>query len=91
MFDVTEVLKGLQAALDTAKNLAPVAQALGMPAEVAVIANVASAAADVANNIAQRIEDGRIVASNEDAAAVRSILADLQAENDNLARIVGAS
>lgn len=91
MFDVSEVLKGLQAALDTVQKLGPVAQALGMPAEVVAIANVASAAVSVASNIVDRIEEGKVVASNTDAAAVRAILADLQTENDKLAAAIAAS
>jgi hypothetical protein len=89
--DVVKATEGLQAALDTAQKLAPVAVALGMPEQVADIANVANAAVSVASNLAERINEGRIVASSGDADKVRAILAGLQAENDKLAAAIDAS
>lgn len=91
MMNISGILGGLQAALGTVKKFAPVAEAFGLPAVVSTVAEVASAAIEVAENAIERINDGRVVASNEDAAQVRSILAELQAENDKLAAKIAAS
>lgn len=91
MLNIAETLKGLQGALDAVKKLAPAASVLGVPAAVVAVAEIASAAVTVATNVVDRIEDGKVVVSNTDAAAVRSILADLQAENDKLAAVIARS
>lgn len=85
------LITGLNGALDLASHLAPLAEALGLPAEVSKVADAVSAATAVASNVVARIEEGKIVAANGDAANVRAILADLQAANDALAAKIAGS
>lgn len=91
MKNLSDILEGLQGALTTAQKLAPVAEAFGLPVQVTAIASMAKAAVDVAQNVVERIEDGRIVASNEDAGRARALLSDLQDANDALAAKISAS
>lgn len=81
-----QLIDQLKRGLDTAQGVAATASALGVP-----YAGLAKALLEIAQNVSQRIEEGQIVATSEDRAAVASIIGQLQVENDRLAAEIDQS
>lgn len=87
--DIRSLSETLKAGLATVQALAPLA-ALGGPGAVGV-ASIVSGLAKVGEQIMEKIEDGTVVATSDDKAEVQGLLAQIQSENDQLARRVDAT
>lgn len=90
-FNFTGLLDGLKKGLDTVETLMPIATALGAPTElVSQVTNIAGALIETGQNVAARIEEGTVVATSTDQDELKSILARIQAKNDELAAYIEA-
>ncbi len=86
--DIKATINAMQQGLTTVQAFAPFL-ALGGPA-AAGVGKIAESVATVGQAVLENIEAGLIVATSDDEAAIKAILADVQAENDKLAaRIAG--
>jgi hypothetical protein len=84
--DLGKIFSTLQSVTETAESVAGPAAALGIP-----YAGLVKAGLDVARNIEQRVADGVVVASSDDRAKVKQIIADLETANDALAAAIDES
>lgn len=84
--DLETILENLEKGLAAATSIAGPLAAVGVP-----YAGVAKALLEVAENVRQRIEEGRLVATEKDRARVAEIISGLQAENDRLNAEIEAS
>lgn len=90
-FDFSNMLSGLQSGLAVVEQLSTTATALGAPAGlIATVAKIGGALVETAQNVKQRVDEGAIVVSSDDQARLQSILATLQAKNDELAAYIEA-
>lgn len=90
-FSFKGLLDGLKRGLETVETLLPIATALGAPTGlVETVIKIGGAVFETGQNIAERVEEGKIVASSEDQAELKSILARIQAKNDELAAYIEA-
>lgn len=88
-FSMTNFISGLQHAVAAVETLLPVATALGAPTGmVQKVTDIAGAAIDVAQNVSTRIDEGKIVATSQDQDQLKTVLASLQAKNDELAAYI---
>ena len=85
---VSNIVNGLEFALKTIGEIAPVAQKFGI---VAPVATIAISAVSIAQNILARVEEGKEVLSSHDEAKIKAILADIQSCNDKLNEAVNNS
>lgn len=87
--DINQLSGALRSGLAAVQALAPLA-ALGGPIPAAA-ASIAATLADIGQNLLDKVEDGSIVATSADAARVKGLLAEIRAENDQLAQRIAAS
>lgn len=87
--DINQLSGALRNGLAVVQALAPLA-ALGGPT-AAGAASIAATLADIGQNLLDKVEDGSIVATSDDAATVKGLLAEIRAENDQLAQRIAAS
>lgn len=78
----TQIQAILQQGLATLRALAPLAQ-LGGPV-VANVAAYAASLAEIGQNIMDKIADGTVVATSDDEATIKALIADIQTENDGM-------
>lgn len=91
-FNFAGLLSGLQKGLDTVQALLPIATALGAPTGlVDKVTNIAQATLETGQHVQAKIEEGTIVATSQDQDQLKSILAQIEAENDALAAYIDAS
>lgn len=81
--DWSTLLPTLRQGLEVVRQLEPIVGALGGPV-VGGAANVAGGLAEIALNALQRAETVQDAMSTEDQAELRTILAELQARNDQV-------
>jgi hypothetical protein len=86
MMDLKTILASLDGYVDA---LAPLAAAFGPQA--ALVGAMASAANDVVQDVARRVEEGQWAATSEDQVALKALADKLAAENDRLAAVIAAS
>lgn len=86
--DIRTTINALQQGLTTVQAFTPFL-ALGGPA-AAGVGKIAASVAEVAQSVLENVESGLIVATSDDADAIKAILADVQAENDRLASRIAA-
>lgn len=87
--DFRSILHGLEQGLAVVDKLKPFA-ALGGP-QVAAIATVVGGLADTARELIKHGEDAATLVTTTDLDKAREIQAKLQAENDELGKLVDAS
>lgn len=88
-FNFSGLLDGLKRGLETVETLLPIATALGAPTGlVTSVIGIASAVLETGQNVAVRIEEGKVVASSDDQAELKSILSRIQSKNDELAAYI---
>lgn len=91
-FSMPAALAALRTGLNLVQALAPLATAAGAPAGLAEkVTGIAGAVLDTAENINQRIDEGKIVASATDQDQLKALVAGIQAENDELDRFIDAN
>lgn len=91
MANVDNILKGLQTAVNAIDTLMPAAEALGLPDIISKVSGVISSTVDVAINVKQRIDEGKIVVANEDRDEIEAIIGRLTIANDELAKRIADS
>jgi hypothetical protein len=90
-FNLGSLLSGLQSGLAVVEQLSATATALGAPTGlVTTVAKIGGALLETAQNVKQRVDEGKIVASSTDQAQLKTILETLQAKNDELAAYIEA-
>jgi len=87
---ISSLIPGLEKALEAVQTLAPVSKALGGP-DLAAIASLTTAVVAVGANVAARVEQGKIVASERDLAVIKAINTELALVNDELAKHIAIS
>lgn len=87
----------LRAALDIlhkgtaiADNISPLLSAFGVP-QAANVIKIVETLTKLAETVLLRIEEGRIVATSTQKAELEAIIANLQARNDALAKVIAGS
>lgn len=88
--DLAGVANSLHKIINVVDDLMPIAKVLGGPA-IEPIANIIDAATEIGSNALTALEGGRAVASSRDEALIRTALADLEARNDKLTKLIEAS
>jgi hypothetical protein len=73
-----------------AQDLPPVVKALGGPALAAAV-KITETVTSIATNVLDRVEEGKIVASSDEAAEIKTIIVKLAAINDALASEIAKS
>lgn len=86
--NIASTINAMQQGLTTVQAFAPFL-ALGGPA-AAGVGKIAESVAEIGQAVLENIEAGLIVATSDDADAIKAILADVQAENDRLAARIAA-
>lgn len=81
------VIDGLQSGLDAVARMAPLASELG----AGPMAKLAGSLAEIASNTLERIQEGRVVATERQASVIRHINAELATHNDALAALIAKS
>lgn len=91
-FSMPVALAALRTGLNLVQALAPLATAAGAPEGLAEkVTGIAGAVLDTAENITQRIDEGKIVATATDQDQLKALVAGIQAENDELDRFIDAN
>jgi hypothetical protein len=91
-FSISTALAALRTGLNLVQALAPLATAAGAPEGLAEkVTGIAGAVLDTAENITQRIDEGKIVATSTDQDQLKALVAGIQAENDELDRFIDAN
>jgi hypothetical protein len=91
-FSMSTALAALRTGLNLVQALAPLATAAGAPEGLAEkVTGIAGAVLDTAENINQRIDEGKIVATATDQDQLKALVAGIQAENDELDRFIDAN
>jgi hypothetical protein len=91
-FSISTALAALRTGLNLVQALAPLATAAGAPEGLAEkVTGIAGAVLDTAENINQRIDEGKIVATATDQDQLKALVAGIQAENDELDRFIDAN
>lgn len=84
------VATGLEKLRQAVETLKPIAKEFGGPT-VDKVADLVSSGIAIAQNALERFSEAKVVVSSHDEAVIRKILADLQAENDELKRYIADS
>lgn len=87
--DMEKIIKGLEQALMAVNALTPLAEAVG--GNVGHVAGLAGSAADIANNVLDRIKEGALVATSREQAVIVAINRNLAESNDRLAKAIATS
>lgn len=81
--EINKIINALNKGVETIADIAEFADQLNIPA-IDNIAKIVVGLSNVANNVIDRIEEGVLVASTDDLAAIKAIITDLATENDKL-------
>jgi hypothetical protein len=86
--NIASTINAMQQGLTAVQAFTPFL-ALGGPA-AAGVGKIAESVAEIGQAVLENIEAGLIVATSDDADAIKAILGDVQAENDRLAARIAA-
>lgn len=91
-FSLSSVLPTLHKGLDLLDELLPMAEQIGgiVPGAVGNAIKIGAAIYETAQNIFDRVEEGKIVASSDDQDQLKTILASIRAKNDELRNYIAA-
>jgi len=93
-FDVKKILSTLETGVQFAENLTPLLDFLPGGAVVSSILakapEVIGAVTDIAANVVQQLDDGKIVMESNDENQIRAMLTRLEAADDALAAYIDA-
>jgi hypothetical protein len=87
--DADAIIHGLQAASMAAQALAPLAGSAGL--DTGAVGRLTAATAEIAANIVERVDEGKLVLSSNDETFVRETAAKLAKVNDDLAARIALS
>lgn len=91
-FDLSKVLAALESGVKFAEQIAPtIAELTPYGAVASTAVNAIGAVADTVSNIAERVNEGKIVATSNDQAQIRDFAQRLHDVNDGLADLVAKS
>lgn len=85
-FSLSSVLPTLQKGLDLLDDLLPMAEQIGgtIPGVVGQVTKIGAALTETVQNIFDRVEEGKVVASSDDQEQLKGILEGIRAKNDQL-------